>query len=204
MQSFDAKDIAGGRPLTTHMDTRHLRWATTFAMLVAFHNSRDELLTSDLIAGIYIANFERVARFWPHPEIFDDFVAEHCQWSEPRWMTWQRWVDELRNAPWQFHIPFTSSYLTFLSKKRRRSMGRMFRFSPELTRLFEVGEQLTPHRIDWQGKTLPLLSPETMLLAVIRTEDIPLAKNLRDTGLLVERLEEAVARPIEKPERLMF
>ena len=65
----------------THHDTRHLRWATVFATLVAFCKRRNELIPSDLLAGIYIANLERVSQFWPNPELFEECVAEHCDWK---------------------------------------------------------------------------------------------------------------------------
>jgi hypothetical protein len=80
----------------------------------------------------------------------------------------------------------------------------MFEQSPDWKRLFETGEKLTPYKIPWRGKILPLLTPEVMLLAFIRTEDIPLGKNLRETGLLLEKLEEAANRHIENPEKLTF
>jgi len=184
------------------MDTRHLRWATTFATLVAFCKGRDELSPSDLLAGIYVANLERVSRFWPHPELFDDFIAEHCDWSEPRWMTWHRWEEESRNAAKRLRIPFSNSFLALRTKKRL--FGSMFKRSPDLQRLIETGEKLTPYKVSWRGKILPLLTPEVMLLAFIRTENISLGKQLRQTGLLVDKLEEVAKRHIENPEKLMF
>jgi hypothetical protein len=42
-----------------------------------------------------------------------------------------------------------------------------------------------------------------MLLAFIRTEDIPLGKLLEETGLMVGKLEEVAKRQIENPEELM-
>jgi hypothetical protein len=94
MESSEAAKVPNSVLLTTHMDTRHLRWARVFASLIAFCKRRDELLPSDLLAGIYVANLERVSRFWPNQDLFEDFVAEHCDWSEPRWVTWQRWQEE--------------------------------------------------------------------------------------------------------------
>jgi hypothetical protein len=186
----------------THMDTRHLRWATVFATVVAFCKGRDELIPSDLLAGIYIANLERLSRFWPRPELFDDFIAEHCDLSEPRWMTWHRWEDESRNATRRWRVPFRISFLA--SRTKKRLFGSIFKRSPDWQRLFETGEKLTPYKVSWRGKVLPLLTPEVMLLAFIRTEDIPVGKHLQGTGLLVDKLEEAAKRHIENPEKLMF
>jgi hypothetical protein len=199
---MESSETTSSRRLTTHMDTRHLRWATVFASLIAFCKRRDELLLSDLLAGIYVANMERVSIFWPNPNLFEDFVAEHCDWSEPRWLTWQRWQEETnkesrRWRPFGLHIsrggkPFKDFYFS------------MFKQSPDWQRLFVTGEKLTPHKVAWQQTPLPLLTTEVMILAVIRTENLAIAKNLRETGLLVDKLEEAAYRHIENPEKLMF
>ena len=79
----------------------------------------------------------------------------------------------------------------------------MFKESPDWTRLFKTGESLTPYKATWRDSTLPMLTPEIMLLAFIRTEDIPLGKLLEETGLMVGKLEEVAKRQIENPEELM-
>ena len=194
-------------PLKTHMDSRHLRWARTFASLIAYTQERDELRPPDLIAGIYTANFERVVRFWTTPDLFEDFVAEHCGWSEPRWLTWQRLQHEVLHPPRKFHLPFTSGWLEFRSfrgKQRRHFFGYMFKPSADWKRLFEIGEGLSPHKVNWQGSTLPLLTPELMLLSVTKAEDMVLSKQLLDSGLMLTDLVEAINRPLENPERFMF
>jgi hypothetical protein len=202
MEASETTKVPQSFSSITHMDTRHLRWARCFAWLVALCKGRDELVPSDLLAGIYVANLERVSGFWPHPELFDDFIAEHCDWSEPRWMTWHRWEDESRSAARRLRLPFRISFLA--SRTKKPLFGSMFKTSPDWQRLFETGEKLTPYKVPWRGKILPLLTPEVMLLAFIRTEDIPLGKHLQETGLLVDKLEEAAKRHIEKPEKLMF
>jgi hypothetical protein len=189
----------------THVDSRHLRWAGTFARLIAFTHGRDESRPSDLIAGVYVANFERVAGFWPRPDLLEDFVAEKCDWSEPRWLTWQRWEDEIRHATRHFYIPFTSSYLTIRTKwSKRRFVGHYFKGSHEWKKLFDLGERLTPYRADFHGRNLPLLTPEVMLLAVIRADDLPLGEALLESGVIVNKVEEAATRHIDNPETLRF
>ena len=209
MKSSKAREVPPDFSFITHTETRHLRWATIFAALVAFSRRRDEMSPADLLAGIYVANLERVSKFWPDPVLLDDFIAEHCDWSEPRWATWQRWEDESRRASkaaWRWQLPFRV-YLLRRGKPSRppkRFFGSNFTQSPDLRRLFETGEKLTPHKVTDRGKLLPLLTPEIMLLAFIRMENIPLGKHLRDTGLLADKLEESAMHHLEKPEKLMF
>ena len=203
MGSSETTQVPQSFSFITHMDTRHLRWATVFATLVAFCKRRDELVPSDLLAGIYIANLERVSKFWPSPDLFEDFVAEHCDWSEPRWLTWQRWQQETENASRRWRLPF-GIHVTRVGKLSKHFYEAKFKWSPDWKLLFETGKKLTPHKVSWRGKILPLLTPELMLLAFVRTESIPLGKNLEETGLLMGKLEEAANRRTENPERLMF
>ena len=80
----------------------------------------------------------------------------------------------------------------------------MFKGSADWQRLFDTGETLTPYKVSERGRLLPLLTPEIMLLAFIRTDDLPLSKHLEETGLLVDELENAAKGHIEHPEKLMF
>ena len=202
MQAYEATKLHDFS-FITHVDTRHLRWATTFAALIAFSKRRDELIPSDLLAGIYVANWERVCEFWPRPQTFEDFVAEYCDWSEPRWLTWQRWHDEGRKA-----IPESRFRLRLSFRGRplgkRRLFGLKFTQSSDWERLFATGEKLTPYTASHWDRILPLLTPEIMLLAFIRTEGISLRKPLQESGLMVDRLEEVALRHIDNPEKLMF
>lgn len=205
MQSTQTKMTPPDYSFITHTDTRHLRWAAAFSALIAFCKNRDEMIPSDLLAGIYVANWERLSKFWPQPELFEDFIAEHCDWSEPRWLTWQRWYDESRNAPRSSR--FQLRYLQRGKWKRfgkPRLIGSQFSQSPDLKRLFEAGEKLTPHEVLEHGRKLPLLTPEIMLLAFVRTDSIPLGRHLQNNGLMVDKLEEAATRHIDNPEKLMF
>src|SRR5438874_6452042 len=91
-----------------HAESRHLRIAKTIAMVIAHAKQQAEIQLRDIVAGIYVANFERILRFWPEPATLEDFVAEHCDWSEHRLMTWDRWNYERQHPPRTISIPFTS------------------------------------------------------------------------------------------------
>ncbi|HWZ54490.1 MAG TPA: hypothetical protein VNZ63_00365 [Verrucomicrobiae bacterium] len=209
MSSVDTKEVTA-RPTIRHMDTRHLRWATTFAMVVAYSTWREEVTASDLLAGLYVANFERISLFWPHPEYLEDFIAEYCDWSEPRWATWERYHEEHRRSARRYSILRWFGPLgrvTIRGKKQpRRFVGFRFHYSPDCNLVFETAEKLTPYtaKAPFSDKTVPLLTPEIVLLAFLRTEALPLGKSLRDSGLIVEQLEKAATRFIENPEKLLF
>jgi len=184
-------------PVFTHHQSRLLVLASMIAVYVAFRNKRDELVPCDLLIGMYVASLECISDFWPRPQVLDSLVAKHCGWRESRALTWQRWNDKWQKSSRRLRFPF---FITFGRKRWARSLsGLMFKQSHDWTRLFEAGERLTPHKVTWRDCTLPLLTPEIMLLALIRTEGIPLGKHLQETGLMVDRLEEAAIRRIDNP-----
>jgi hypothetical protein len=198
---MNSEQAAGQWDFITHLDTRHLRWSKTFASLIAFCQGRDELFPPDLVSGTYVANFDRVVALWPEPAVLEDFIAEKCKWSEPRWLTWQRWQYEFEHAPRNLHIPFTSSFITL--HRQKRFVGKRFKNSKELKELFSLAEKISPHKADFQGRSLPLLTDEIMLLAATRSEH-PIGKALVESGLDTRKLEERALRQVENPEDLRF
>jgi hypothetical protein len=80
----------------------------------------------------------------------------------------------------------------------------MFKLSPDWKRIFETGEKLTPYSASHWDRVLPLLTPEIMLLALIRTEDITIGKHLQNTDLMIDKLEEDAKRHIDDPGKLRF
>ena len=92
-----------------HMESRHLQTASAISMVIAHAKQQKEIELVDLIAGIYVTNFERILRFSLDAATFEDFIVEHCRWSEHRLLTWDRWNYELQHPPRTISIPFTAS-----------------------------------------------------------------------------------------------
>jgi hypothetical protein len=72
-----------------------------------------------------------------------------------------------------------------------------------LKEIFSLGEKISPHRADFQGRPLPLLTDEVMLLAAIRSGQ-PIGKALAESGLDTGKLEGQALRHIQNPESLRF
>lgn len=108
-----------------HIESRHLRIANMISLTIAHAKQQKEIQLRDLIAGIYVANFERILRFWPDAATFEDFVAENCDWSEHRLSTWDRWNYESQHAPRKIiPIPFTRWF--FHMRRKNTFAGKMF------------------------------------------------------------------------------
>lgn len=182
--------------------SRHMRNAALIGMVIAHTKQQSEVQLGDMIAGIYVANFERVLRFWPDAATFEDFVAEHCNWSENRLSTWDRWTYEQMRHPFSIGIPFTRWFFSFRSK--RTFTGKMFAFSDELKQVYSTIEQLSPNKVTMFERVVPLITPELFLLATTRTEGVELGKRMIEAGLRLSELEQAALKVVEAPNKFMF
>ena len=172
------------------------------AIAIAHAKQQKEVQLRDQIAGIYVANFERMLRYWPDAPTFEDFIAEHCDWSEHRLMTWERWMYETRNPPRTIGIPFTSRF--FIIRRKHTFSFKVFVQTEELKRVFSTAESLSPNKVTASGHLVPLITPELFLFAVMRTEGIPIGERLIESGIRRDELERAATRQFEFPQKLMF
>jgi hypothetical protein len=176
--------------------------ASTISMVIAHAKQQKEIQLRDLIAGIYVANFERILRFWPDAGTFEDFIAEHCDWSEHRLQTWDRWTYEIQHPPRTISIPLASSFIQL--PRKHTFFEKMFNLSDELKRVFLTAEELSPNKVTSFGLLVPLITPELFLAATIRTDGIELGSLLRESGIDLERLEQMATKQLSEPEKLMF
>ena len=186
----------------SYADSRHFRIASSFATLIADTKQQREIQLADQIAGIYVANFDRVVKFWPDGASFEDFIAAHCDWSEDRFMTWQRKMYEFTHPPFTMSLPFTRWFVQI--PRRYSSIGRTFTSSGDLKKVYALAEQLSPYRVNSFGNVVPMITPELFLLATSRADGIVLGERLRESGLLIDALQRAATRPLANPEQLIF
>lgn len=161
-----------------------------------------EIQLRDQIAGIYVANFERILEFWPNAATFEDFIAEHCDWSEHRLMTRERWSYELLHPPRTISIPFSKWF--FQIPRKHTFSAKMFARSEELKKVYSTAEQLSPNKVTAFGRVFPLITPELFLFATIRTDGVELGKRLTDAGIRVSELAATATKYLDSPEKLMF
>ena len=190
------------RSFVRHAESRHLRMAQVISYVIAHTKQQKDVQLRDLLAGIYVANFERILRFWPDAATLEDFIAEHCEWSEHRLVTWDRWNYELQHPPRTISIPFTARF--FQIRRKHTLTGKMFSFSDELKRVYSTAEQLSPNKVTSFGSIVPLITPELFLFSTVRTEGIELAARLKDSGIELRALEQVALQQLNEPDKLMF
>lgn len=186
-----------------HIESRHLRTANMISMVIAHAKQQRQIQLRDLIAGIYVGNFERILRLWPDAATFEDFVAEHCDWSEHRLQTWDRWNYESQHPSRTISILFTPRF--FQIRRRHTFTGKTFGRSDDLKRVYSTAEEISPNKVTHPvGVTVPLITPEVFLVATVRTDGIELGTRLRDSGIELAALEQVAIQELKQPGKLMF
>ena len=74
-----------------------LRWVKFFGAMNAEDRGSHIVDVSDLLAGIFIADQERVVKYWPEWESLEQFAIESIGIKDPPWFYWLRFVDALMN-----------------------------------------------------------------------------------------------------------
>ncbi len=181
-----------------------MRMASLIASVIAHAKQKSEIQLGDVIAGIRVTCFERLLPFWSSAAAFEDFVAEHCDWSEDRLSTWDRWTfEEMHPRRGTLRIPFTD-WSVFLRNSNRRFFGKSFTHSEELKKVYSTAERLSPNKVTSFGQVVPLITPELFLFATTQTEDVELGKQLAAAGLNLQSLERVAITELPNPEKLMF
>jgi hypothetical protein len=181
-----------------------MRMASVIASVIAHAKQQSEIQLGDRVAGIHVACFERLLPFWPSAAAFEDFVAEHCDWSEHRLTTWDRWTfEQMHPRRGTLRIPFTN-WSVFLRNSKQRFFGKNFTQSEEVQKVYKTAEALTPNRVTTFGQVVPLITPELFLFAVARTPDAELGKQLATSGLDLDALRQVATAELVAPEKFMF
>src|ERR1700752_4954661 len=86
----------GNRGDLTHRLTRDLVRAERLAQMLAKSRAAAVVDVPDFLAGIYIYEWERLARFWEEHEEIEQLLQQICQMSPQRWHRWIEFYDASR------------------------------------------------------------------------------------------------------------
>ncbi len=166
--------------------TLDLARAETFASMLANSRASQVIEVSDLLAGMYISNWERLSVYWEEEnrEEIEGFLRGICQISPERWHSWIEFYDDLRRKGerWRGWRP--------LAKLRRTPPSESaIRRSAALAAILKQAEEIAPSRDSVGDGNLPILTTECVLLCIVRSFGSEVSRKLTDTGLDATRLE---------------
>jgi len=151
---------------------------------------------SDLLAGMYICNWERLSVYWEEEdrEEIESFLRGICRISPERWHSWIEFYDDLRRRGerWQVWRP-----LNKLRKAVPAESG--LRPSAALAAVLKQAEEIAPSRDSVGEGNLPILTSECVLLCIVRSFGSEVSRKLAETGLDATRLERDALFPRRTP-----
>lgn len=188
-------DVPGEATPLSHRLTVDLSRAERLAAMIARSRAAKFIEVADLLAGMYIYEWERLSRFWEGQEEIESLLQNICSISPQRWNHWIEDYDTKRNDDERDRLGKERVL------KRSRAEDAMLPRSSELQKIYGWAEELAPFREDVDNKKIPVLTSECVLLCIARNPHSELSRKLRDTTLDLGALERAARDPRRAPSR---
>jgi len=176
--------------------TLDLARAETFASMLANSRASQVIEVSDLLAGMYICNWERLSVYWEGEdrEEIESFLRGICRISPERWHSWIEFYDDFRRKGkrWQTWLPLTKL-------RKTAPAAATLRPSAALVAVLKQAEEIAPSRDSVGEGNIPILTSECVLLCIVRSFGSRVSRKLADTGLDAGRLERDALFPRRGP-----
>jgi hypothetical protein len=185
----------GAQPApVAHRLTKDLARAESLAAMLAHSRAAISVEVADLLAGMYIYDWERLQKYWPEQDGIEEYLQQICRISPQRWHYWIEFYDQQRRgdekpAKWQWPRP----------AKSPDAEGKPLARSSELNVLLKSAEELAPAHDVVEGRMIPILTCECVLLAIAKRTDSEIGHRLVAAGLNVGELEQAARNPRHAP-----
>jgi hypothetical protein len=190
-------NLAAHNGHASHRITKDLERAETLAAMLAQSRSAETVEVADLLAGMYIYDWERLSKFWDEgsQDAIEDYLQQICRISPQRWHQWIEHYDQQRRK----EEPRKRKLWQFLPPKGEKAAAKPLGQSGELQRVLKRAEALSPARDFVEGRAIPILTCECVLLAIAQKTDSEIGHRLVSTGLDVGTLEQSARNPKHAP-----
>lgn len=179
----------------THRFTRDLARAESLAVMLASTRASQVIEVSDLLAGMYIDNWEKLSRYWPDGDAIELFLRDFCRITPSRLQYWIQYYDELRRSEGRSHF-FGWNWF----RRRKASISeKVFERSSELEAALRAAEAIAPYRDSVGQRPIPILTTECVLLAIAKSNGSEIGRRLVESGLDVRMLERVARFPKHAP-----
>jgi hypothetical protein len=189
-----ARAISGNEREITHRLTKNLARSESLARMLAASRASAVVEVADYLAGMYIYEWERLSRFWEERDEIEGFLQRICQISPQRWHQWIEFYDRERREE-----DARKPRRLFGSSEPMKTDGQTPAASRELNSILRRAEEIAPHHDSYEGRSIPILTSECVLLSIVKNEGSAISQTLRVTGLDVAGLEQAARNPKHAP-----
>jgi hypothetical protein len=186
-------DVPGRAAPPSHRLTVDLSRAERLAAMIARSRAAKFVEVADLLAAIYIYEWERLSRFWEDQEEIEVLLQNICSISPQRWNHWIQDYDAKRQDDERDRLGEERVL------KRSRAEDFMLPRSGELEKIYSWAEELAAYREEVGNRKIPVLTSECVLLCIARNPQSELSRKLRETALDLGALERAARDPRRAP-----
>jgi hypothetical protein len=186
-----------GHAFPAHRLTLNLTNAENVANMLAKSRAARTVEVADLLAGMYICDWERLSQYWDdrRQDEIEEFLQRMCQMSPQRWHAWIEYYDTERRK--EERLAHTWQPLRRLLKQIPSE--RPLQQSDALATVLKQAAQITPFYDRTPERSIPILTSECVLLCIARTYGTEITKKLTATGLNAAKLEKDVFAPKRAP-----
>lgn len=177
-----------------HRLTKDLSRAETLANMLAQSRAARVVEVSDLLAAMYIYDWERLSRYWEDQDKIEEYLQQICRISPQRWHHWIQFYDGQKNetedaGPWKWLRP----------SKEVKSASKNLALSAELRAIFQRARDVAPAHDLLEDRMIPILTCECVLLAMAKKADSEIGHRLISSGIDITGLEQAARNPRHAP-----
>lgn len=173
-------------PPASHILTMDLARAETLARMLAASRASNAVEVADLLAGMYIYEWERLSKYWDDHDPVEEFLQQICKISPQRWHSWIELYDSKQRADEK-----PRKWNPLRKSKPEAPKEKQLPRSTEVESLLRNAEVITPFREKQDGRSVPILTSESVLLCIALNRDSEIGRRLAETGLDIASLERA-------------
>lgn len=179
-----------------HRVTMELARAEILAAMLAKSRAARAVAVADLLAAMYLDNWDHLSQFWNNPEEIEPFLKTLCSVSPQRWHRWLlEYEDEHAANGGRQGFSFR------VIPKNKIFRGRAPGKSRDLEGVLRRAGQISPFRDKVTETGIPILTSECVLLAMAKDGESEVGRRLFLSGLNLARLELAARTPKHAPLR---
>lgn len=179
--------------------TRDLRRAFELAVMIAHSRASEIVEVSDLIAGLYMHDWDRLSHFWTSADDIEKTMRQLCRISPQRWNYWIEYYAGIRESRERTWLALGSQPFWRWRNKRKIAVGRDFELSTELADVLKEADDIAPFQDRIGTRTVPIVTSEAVLLAIAKNARSTIGRKLLATGLDVDALDKAARFPRRAP-----
>jgi hypothetical protein len=183
----EGKEVSKSVDAVSHRLTLDLSRSVTLATMLANSRASRVVEIGDVLAGMYLYGWDRLSRYWEDDDQsrMEELLRKMCRISPERWNFWIQLYDKKRRDGDKrlSSLPFLRNLLK--DSKTEPPPRR----SADLAAIFEQAEEISPLRDTLDGRDIPILTTECVLLCIVRNRKSEISRKLSASGMNVPRLE---------------